>query len=150
MPGVTGPTLDDEGVPDLMGPLAEKERTGDPQEGLAPPGDRPHSDDWGNTAAEVAAGEPLDVRVAHELPDLGETDPVDEVVRDLGLDNVTSENGDPADVEPGEELGDLTGQELLGDDLLEDDEQEMLGAAVATDSLEGQSAEEAAMHVIDE
>lgn len=84
MPGETGPTLDDEGIPDLMGPLPEKERTGDPQEGLAPPGDRPHADEWGTTGDEMAAGEPLDLRVAHEIPDIGETDPVDDIVRDLG------------------------------------------------------------------
>src|SRR4051794_9564838 len=82
----TGPSLDDEGVPDLDGPLPEKEATGDPQEGASPPGDRQRASvDWGVTADEQLAGEPIGVRVGREVPDIGATDPVDEVAEDLGL-----------------------------------------------------------------
>jgi len=149
MPGETGPTLDDEGIPDLAGPLSEKELTGDPQEGVMPPSDRAHVEsDWGVTADEQRISEPLDVRVRHERPDIGETDPVDEVVRDLGLDEPTLEDGDPSDrVGAGDESL-LTGTELVGDDVLDDDEAEAVGSAVGTDPLEGQSAEEAAVHVV--
>ena len=149
MPGETGPTLDDEGIPDLMGPLPEKERTGDPQEGLAPPSDRAHADEWGTTGDEMAAGEPLDLRVAHEIPDIGETDPVDDIVRDLGLDAASTETNDPSGTELPVEVSDLAGHELVGDDILDDDENEMVATAPATDSMEGQSAEEAAMHVVE-
>ncbi len=149
MPGKTGPTLDDEGIPDLMGPLPEKERTGDPQEGLAPPGDRPHADEWGTTGAEMAAGEPLDLRVAHENPDIGETDPVDDIARDLGLATTSTEANDPTGSDSSVEVSDLIGHELVGDELFADDEKDMVASAPATDSMEGQSAEEAAMHIVE-
>lgn len=152
MPGETGPTLDDEGIPDLLGPLPEKELTGDPQEGLAPPGDYAHAEkDWGITGDEERAGEPLDVRVRHERPDLGDTDPVDEVARDLGLDEPSVEDVDPVEDRLAEvEASSLVGQELIGDDLLDDEEAEEVASAVQTDPLEAQSAEEAAVYVIED
>lgn len=62
--------LDEEGIPDLEGPLPSKEETGDAQEGLAPPHDRATAAlDTGTTAAEQLAGETLDERVAREEPD---------------------------------------------------------------------------------
>src|SRR2546430_8748438 len=73
-----GRRLDEEGIPDLEGPLPEKAATGDPQEGLPPPSDRPASLDWGTTAEEEAAGEPLDVRVSHEVPDVADDEWADE------------------------------------------------------------------------
>src|SRR5437879_2950546 len=73
-----GRRLDEEGIPDLEGPLPEKAATGDPQEGVPLPSDKPASLDWGTTAAEEAAGEPLDVRVSHEVPELDETVPDEE------------------------------------------------------------------------
>src|SRR5205823_15127659 len=65
-----GRRLDEEGIPDLEGPLPEKAATGDPQEGHPPPSDRPASLDWGTTRAEEAGGEPLDVRLSHEVPEV--------------------------------------------------------------------------------
>jgi hypothetical protein len=62
-------SLDEEGLPDLEGPLDSKAATGDPQEGLSPPTDRPVSDDYGTTGEEQSRPEPLEVRVARELPD---------------------------------------------------------------------------------
>jgi hypothetical protein len=65
--------LDDEGVPDLEAPLPEKEATGDPQEGVAPPNDAPRASvDRGITAEEQQRPEPIDERVAREEPDIGE------------------------------------------------------------------------------
>jgi hypothetical protein len=82
------PTLDDEGMPDLDPPAPGKEETGDPQEGLPPPGDRPRASvDWGVTAEEQLEGEPISVRVAREQPEVDDEDPVDEVAEDLGLDH---------------------------------------------------------------
>jgi hypothetical protein len=77
----SGRTLDSEGVPDLEGPLPEKAMTGDPQEGLAPPNERPRASvDFGTTAEEQREGESLDMRIAREEPDmLDEVDPVDEI-----------------------------------------------------------------------
>jgi hypothetical protein len=81
------PTLDDEGMPDLDPPAPGKEETGDPQEGLPPPGDRPRASvDWGVTADEQREGEPIGVRVERELPEVDDADPVDEVAEDLHLD----------------------------------------------------------------
>jgi len=86
------PTLDDEGMPDLDPPAPGKEETGDPQEGLPPPGDTPRASvDWGVTAEEQREGEPIGVRVQREVPDFDTTDPVDEVAEDLHL------NHDPLD-----------------------------------------------------
>jgi hypothetical protein len=69
-PRSSGRTLDDEGIPDLEGPLPEKAATGDPQEGLPPPSDRPASFDVGVTEAEQQRGESISERVAREVPDL--------------------------------------------------------------------------------
>jgi hypothetical protein len=147
----TGPTLDDEGIPDLEGPLAEKEATGDPQEGLMPPQDFPvAATDWGITGEEQRAGEPLDRRVAHEAPDIGETDPVDDIVRDVAAGATAREDRDPADaIAPGE-VREEVGGDLIGDDLLDDEEAEEIATVAATDPLEGHSAEEDAMHVVDD
>jgi hypothetical protein len=149
--GATGPSLDDEGIPDLEGPLPEKEETGDPQEGVMPPQDRPvAATDWGVMGDEQRAGEPLDRRVAHERPDIGETDPVDDIVRDAAADARAREDGDPADaIAPGEERELIRG-ELVGDDLLDDEEGEEIAALLETDPLEGRSAEEDAIHVVDD
>ena len=69
-------TLDEEGVPDLDGPLPGKVATGDPQEGQAPPNDRPRASvDWGTTAEEEREGEPLDVRIQRERPDVDRLEP---------------------------------------------------------------------------
>src|SRR3954447_218121 len=62
-------TLDEEGIPDLEGPLPEKAATGDPQEGTPPPSDRPAAADYGVTAEEQSRPEPLDRRLAREEPD---------------------------------------------------------------------------------
>jgi len=151
MNGETGPTLDDEGIPDLEGPLPEKEATGDPQEGLMPPHDRPvAATDWGITGEEQRAGEPLDRRVAHELPDIGETDPLADIVRDRVAEERAREDRDPADeIAPGEPRPEVEG-ELVGDDLLDDEEDEAVASLVEADPLEGHSAEEDAIHVVDD
>jgi len=64
-------TLDDEGVPDLEGPLPQKVATGDPQEGLAPPNDAPRASvDRAATPAEERRRETLDERMPREEPDV--------------------------------------------------------------------------------
>jgi hypothetical protein len=116
-------SLDQEGIPDLDGPLPAKAATGDPQEGTPPPTDRPASNDYGVTADEQSHREPLDARLARELPD----------AERLG-----------ASPEAGVVV--LPEDEALG---LDDDEKDMVGRVVA-DELAGLSAEEAAVHVVDE
>ena len=69
-------TLDEEGMPDLEGPLPEKAATGDSQEGMPPPNDRPRgSVDVGVTPAEERRGETPSERVAREEPDVDDTTP---------------------------------------------------------------------------
>jgi len=157
MPETTGPSLDDEGVPDLEGPLPEKEETGDPQEGVSPPGDRPGASvAWGVTAEEQREGEPVGVRTSHEEPELDYEDPVDAVARDLGLDRTRlDETGAPYEEDDPfervvEDEEDLRGEELVGDDLLDDEADEEIASELEGDPLGGQSAEEASMHVVEE
>jgi hypothetical protein len=156
-PAEREPTLDSEGVPDLEGPLPEKELTGDPQEGIAAPSDRPRASvDWGVTAEEQRELEPLDVRVGRELPDIGATDPVDEVAEDLGLDRQPLDDVDEIIEAAGSlddddvEVDDLDALELVGDDILADDEKDLVALAVPSDPDLGYSPEEEAVHIIDE
>jgi hypothetical protein len=116
-------SLDAEGIPDLEGPLPEKAATGDPQEGTPPPTDRPASTDYGVTADEQSRPEPLDVRLARELPD----------VEELGASPEAGELVEPED-------------EALG---LDDDEKDVI-ARSEHGELEGLSAEEAAVRVVDQ
>jgi hypothetical protein len=70
--------LDAEGIPDLEGPAPGKVQTGDPQEGLYPPRDRPVASlDRGTTAREQAEGPSLGDRLAREEPELTEQDVFD-------------------------------------------------------------------------
>jgi hypothetical protein len=63
-------TTDEPGIPDHAGPLQSKEATGDPQEGFAPPRERPEASiSWGTTALEQRQGEPLSSRLDREQPD---------------------------------------------------------------------------------
>src|SRR5688500_7796599 len=109
--------LDAEGVPDLEGPLPEKAATGDPQGGVSPPADHPSSLDYGVTAAEQQAGEPLGLKLAREEPDV-----------------VTDDEDDFEFVDPEDE-----------DVGLDDVEGELVGRVVDDDAV-ARSAEEAAMH----
>jgi uncharacterized protein DUF5709 len=62
--------LEEEGIPDQSDALPGKVITGDAQEELEPPHDYPIAvDEYGTTAAEERAGEPLDLRLSRELPD---------------------------------------------------------------------------------
>jgi hypothetical protein len=84
-----GRDLDREGVPDLDGPLPRKAETGDPQEGGAPPADRPSSLGYGTTAAEERAGEPLDVSLRQEQREVTESDvDPDDAERDVAQDPI--------------------------------------------------------------
>jgi len=117
--------LDESGVPDLGGPLPDKAATGDPQEGVPPPSERPHSFDWGVTDAEQRAGEPLSIRAEHERPEV--------------TDDPYGASSDDED------------QVVLIDDTVDgvEDREKDLIADAATDE-PSRSAEEAAVHVTDE
>ncbi|HEV2759758.1 MAG TPA: hypothetical protein VGV86_09350 [Acidimicrobiales bacterium] len=116
------PEVTEDGIPAIVEIPEEVLLTGDPLEGELPPLDRPQAvTDWGTTASEQLASEPLEVRLAREEPDVG----MAEVYADRQF------------LEPGAEGG------------LMDDEADVLGEADAglADTL---SAEESAMRIVDE
>lgn len=114
-------SLDEEGIPDLEGPLPGKVATGDPQEGSSPPSERPAAADYGTTANEQSRPEPLDARLRRELPD---------------------------EARPAESGTVLVGPEDE-DGVVTDDEAELVGRAVDPGT-GGISAEEVALHVTEE
>jgi hypothetical protein len=123
----SGEPLEAEGVPELEGPLPEKEVTGDPQEGVAPPNYFPKAaTDWGTTAEEQRRFEPLDVRLAREQPDLGLTDATPD------------EDGWQRPIRLIDEADEDVG--------LVDEEKDLVGLA-ADDEPDDFSAEEAALHI---
>ncbi|MGW3514459.1 DUF5709 domain-containing protein [Streptomyces hydrogenans] len=134
-----GETQDDEGLLDsgdtLDGPLD------DPYDAGYSPPDRPWgAGHTGETAAEQEHGETLDERLAEEVPDL--TVPVGD-----GVGDTTDTDGEILDGE----VGDRRAGRLLSPD--QDPDSEDWSAMDAQDTgLDGgaASAEEAAVHVIDE
>jgi hypothetical protein len=121
-------SLDDEGISDLEGPLPEKVATGDPQEGVSPPADKPSSEEWGMTAEEQRAGESLDDKIGRERPDVFD---------------------DPARLSRVEEaIGGSSGLRLVdsGDEDVDLVDDEKDAVARAADDEDGLSAEEAAVH----
>lgn len=70
--------LEAEGIPDMDDSLPGKRAAGDYNEELEPPHEKPvAATEYGITAEEMNAGEPLDRRLSHEEPDT-----LDEIVPD--------------------------------------------------------------------
>jgi hypothetical protein len=119
-------TLDDRGVVDPL------------DEGVSP-AERPWiGGGWGVTAREEATGEPLDGRLARELPD-GDEDDGD------GLGDASDTDGELWD----DEVGEVRAGRLLARDgggVVTSDE-ELWAADIGIDGA-GASAEEAAMHIV--
>jgi hypothetical protein len=126
----SGRTPDDEGIPDLDEGLPEKAMTGDAQEGMPLPSDRPASFDFGVTAAEQRQGESISQRVEREEPD-----PTAEDAR-------SSDDQIRADNNPVRLIGEASLDETdLDGELISDAEPASEG---------GMSAEEASVHVVDD
>jgi hypothetical protein len=116
------PEVTEDGIPSIEEIPTDVLLTGDPLDGEMPPLDRPQAvKDWGTTASEQLASEPMEVRLAREVPDVE--------AGDAYLDRQI--------LEPGAEGG-------LGDDETDSVGEVDLGLE---DTL---SAEEAAMQVVDE
>ena len=81
-----GDPYEDEGLPATDNALPGKQITGDAQDDIPVPGDVPLAvDDYGTTASEQQAGEPLELRVAREEPevlDAVDREPAEEVDSD--------------------------------------------------------------------
>jgi hypothetical protein len=117
---------EDEGIPDHGGPARGKQETGDPQEGLLPPGDEPRAaEDFGTTAEEQLEGESLDDKLAEEVPERspdtrselgrlvepgsGLADEEKDEVAEEAEDDRTGESAEEAAMRDEEEPGGLTG-----------------------------------------
>jgi hypothetical protein len=122
-----GPTNEEEGVPELEGQPASKVATGDSQEGLVPPGERPLMDSgYSVTAAEERQQDTVAERVWREEPDVMTGD------LDDGSVGRIIEGGGFEDVE----------------DSFVDDEKQNLG--LDSGDFEALSAEESAMHITED
>lgn len=89
-------------IPDHEGPLAGKVITGDPQEGLVEPGDRPRAADrFGTTVDEQRAGAPLDERIRWEEPDTGADAGAVEAMESAEFAEAGEIDVDPYDIDQG-------------------------------------------------
>jgi Family of unknown function (DUF5709) len=121
--------VEDDGLLDPEDSLIDRDQL---DEGYSPP-EKPYAvNDWGTTAAEEATDEPMDDRLAREVPDVA-------LEEGDGLGDASDTDGELRDDEVGDErAGRLAddGEELFTEDVGIDG-----GAA---------SAEEAAVHLVDE
>ena len=122
-------TLNDRDVPDPL------------DEGYSPP-ERPWAvEDWGTTAGEEAGHEDLDHRLARELPEVG----VDDEGDDIG--DASDTDGEAYDDQVGEtRAGRLVAEDEGG---VRDDDPDAWASDIGIDGA-GASAEEAAVHVVDD
>jgi hypothetical protein len=113
-----------------------KRITGDPQEEIPVPAERPvASTDWGTTALEETEGEPLDRRLAREEPD------------QLARADQPADYSPDADQPYPEDREERVGRIVETDEgAREDTEPDAVALDVGTD-LGGFSAEERAMHI---
>jgi hypothetical protein len=109
-------------------------------EGISPP-ERPWiGDGWGVTAREQAEGDSLDRYLARELPDIAVDD-------GDGIGDATDTDGEPWD----DEVGTLRAGRLVAADRVDgqDIDDDLWARDIGVDGA-GASAEEAAVHVVDE
>ncbi|MFG2632548.1 DUF5709 domain-containing protein [Streptomyces sp. NPDC048362] len=131
---------EDSGVLDVEDTL-DFDGVADPLDRSWSPPERPLAvNHFGVTAAEGKAGETLDQRLAEELPDPAPPD-------GDGIGDCDGTDGEPLD----DEVGDARSGRLVAPDegAHEDDEAALVATDVGIDGAAA-SAEEAAMHVIDE
>ena len=128
--------FEDEGLASPESGLAGKRITGDPQDDFVVPGDDPVAvDDFGTTAVEQQEGEPLDLRLAREEPDLLER---------AGAAPDADDNSDnPYPVDREERVGRLVEAD---EGAREDTEADVVALDVGTDG-GGFTAEERAMRI---
>ncbi|MFI1438331.1 DUF5709 domain-containing protein [Streptomyces fructofermentans] len=130
---------DDAGLLDVEDTL-ESDGVSDLDRGWSPP-DRPWAvERKGVTAAEQLRGETLDERLAEELPDTA-------VTEGDGIGDSPDSDGEPLD----NEVGSARSGRLVAPDegAHNDDESELFATDVGIDGAAA-SAEEAAMHIVDE
>lgn len=119
-------SLDDRGVGDVL------------DEGWSPPEKPWASTGWGTTAREEAGDEPLDARLARELPD-------ESAWTGDGIGDASDTDGEPLD----DEVGDVRAGRLVAAHGDVDDDEELYALDAGIDG-GAASAEEAAVHVVSE
>ena len=131
-----GYSVDDENQPqDTKDSLVDSDRVAEPlDEGYSPPEKWSPAEGYGNTPLEEEMGESLDQRLQQEVP---EEDPYDAARNQP--ENVSGEVGD-------ERTGRLLDEDMGAGD---DTEKDMVAGDVGVDGA-GASAEEAAVHTIEE
>lgn len=136
IPGPADP-FEEEGLASPDPEYDGKRITGDPQEEMAVPGERPiATTDYGTTADEESHAEPLDSRLAREQPDMSAR---------AGLNADESPDADqPYPEDPDEKVGRLVETD---EGARADDEPDAVASDVGTDK-GGFSAEERAMHIV--
>ncbi len=128
-------SVDDENQPGDGDSLVDGRGLREPlDEGYSPPEKWSAAQGYGNTPLEEAMGEDLEQRIAQEEP---EPDPYEEALKD--------------DEYVGGEVGNLRAGRLVDENegLGEDTEKDLVGLDVGIDGA-GASAEEAAVHIIDD
>jgi hypothetical protein len=124
--------FEDEGIPDLQEGTPEQHWSRDPQEAPLPGREPTAVLDHGTTGAEQREGQPHDLRLSREEPDVGPDDIPADAEPDLDAD-------DPAFDEVGRLVAPDEGARV-------DDEKDEVATDVGPD-FGGFTAEEAAMHV---
>jgi hypothetical protein len=135
IPGPADP-FEEEGLASPDPEYDGKRITGDPQEEMAVPGERPNASvDYGTTQTEEATDEPLDGRLAREEPDMGQRSAV-------------ADESPDADQPYPEDRDERVGRIVETDEGARgDDEPDAVALDVGTDK-GGFSAEERAMHIV--
>ena len=128
--------FEDEGLASPDPEQAAKRITGDTQDGIPVPGERPVAvNDFGTTVAEQQAGEPLDLRLAREEPDL--------LARSGAAPDTSGDADNPYPVDRDERVGRIVETD---EGAREDTEADVVAYDVGTDN-GGFSAEERAMRI---
>jgi hypothetical protein len=128
--------FEDEGLASAEPGLAGKRITGDPQDDMPVPGDRPVAvDDFGTTAEEQQEGESLDGRLAREQPELLESA--------ASTPDLSERSDNPYPVDREERVGRLVETD---EGSREDTEPDAVATDIGTDE-GGFSAEERAMRI---
>lgn len=127
--------FEEEGLASPDPELDAQRMTGDPQDDPAVPHDTPMAvDDFGTTALEESEGEPLDLRLSREEPDMSVETAADDIADDVA---------DPFPEQADERVGRLVQPD---EGTHEDAEKDEVATSVGTDQ-GGFSAEERAMHI---
>jgi hypothetical protein len=150
-----GYSVDDENQPQSSGDsLVDNRGLAEPlDEGYSPPEKWSAGQRWGNTPLEEALGETLDQRVEQEVP---EPDPYEQAEAEEAAGLLDADIAQPSDVssdipDVAAEVGDERAGRLVEPDqgVRTDVEADLAAEDVGIDGA-GSSAEEAAVHVIDE